>query len=124
MQTFELPKYAGKRGVGVFRNPKDVEEMMCYCAGNRHIWFRSIHGDAREAKVNGAVRRFKKDVTRIEVPIKYGLREYGTFTRDDLERILIPVTPPHPGNAPTINRDPKDSGLAPTLSATFLPNGL
>ena len=74
-----------------FRNPVNVAEMVNHCNTNSHIWFRSTDGTARQAKVNGAVRTWKRDANRIEVPVKYGMYEYGTFYGTDLERILIPV---------------------------------
>ena len=74
-----------------FRNPKDVAEMIQHCSANQHIWFRSIDGTARRCKVNGQVQTWKRDPGRVEVPIKYGLYEYGRFTQDDIGRILIPA---------------------------------
>jgi hypothetical protein len=50
-----------------------------------------MDGTARQAKVNGAVRRWKRDCNRIEVPIKYGMYEYAVFYASDINRILIPV---------------------------------
>ena len=50
-----------------------------------HIWFLSAHGDARQAKVNGKVRIWKRDKTRIEIPCKYGLYEYFTMDKHDIE---------------------------------------
>lgn len=74
-----------------FRNPVNVAEMVNWCNMNTHIWFRCNDGTARQCKVNGRVRTWKRDPNRIEVPIKYGLYEYGTFTQYDIARILIPV---------------------------------
>jgi hypothetical protein len=56
-----------------------------------HVWFLSITNDARQAKVNGKVRTWKRDLTRIEVPVKYGLYEYYTFDKHDIEagRLLV-----------------------------------
>jgi hypothetical protein len=51
-----------------------------------HVWFVTINGDAREAKVNGKVRTWKRDTRRVELPIKYGMYEYGTFDASDIEQ--------------------------------------
>ena len=85
-----LACYDGKRGTMRFRTPATIQEMREYCASQSHIWFVTLHGDARQAKVNGTVRIWKRDVNRIEVPIKYGMYEYATFTALDINRILIP----------------------------------
>ena len=75
-----------------FRNPVDTAEMVKHCSAKSHIWFRSNDGRAWQCKINGAVRTWKRDAERIEVPVKYGMYEYATFTQYDRERILIPVT--------------------------------
>jgi len=74
-----------------FRNPVDVAEMIHWCGSHSHLWFHSNDGTARRIKVNGKVRTWKRDKNRVEVPVKYGLYEYGTFTAYDISRILIPV---------------------------------
>lgn len=89
---FVLPKYSGAQGSGVFRNPRDLAELITYCNSHGRIWVRSAHvNDARMAKVNGRVRTWKRDATRIEIPLKYGLYEYFTFTAANLGDVLIPV---------------------------------
>lgn len=50
-----------------------------------HVWFVTINGDARQAKVNGKVRTWKRDTGRVELPVKYGLYEYATFDTSDIE---------------------------------------
>lgn len=87
-----LPMYAGREGQGTFRTPASVEEMARHCQTNSHIFVRSRHGDARRVKVNGAVRRWKRDTTRIEVPCKYGLYEYFVLHAADINDVLIPYT--------------------------------
>ena len=76
---------------GVYRNPKDVAEMVSHCNSKAHIWIVCNDGKARQCKVNGKVRTWKTDPRRIEVPLKYGLREYTTFDVTDIGRVLIPV---------------------------------
>jgi hypothetical protein len=90
-ETFELPCYGGTRGNLTFRTPANVGEMVSHCNTHSHIWFRSIQGDARQAKVNGVVRTWKRDANRVEVPLKYGMYEYVTLEARDISRILIPI---------------------------------
>lgn len=79
------------QATGKYRNPKSVQEMIDHCSKHSHITFLSTDGTARTAKVNGAVRTWKRDANRVEVPVKYGMYEYGTFYASDIGRILIPV---------------------------------
>jgi hypothetical protein len=44
-----------------------------------HADFISRDGTLRTVKINGAVHTWKRDATRIEVPVKYGMYEYGHF---------------------------------------------
>jgi hypothetical protein len=88
-----LAVYGGRQPEREFRVPADVAEMRMWCESHSQLWFRSLDGSARQCKRNGAVRAWKRDANRIEVPVKYGLYEYGTFNADDLNRILIPVVP-------------------------------
>lgn len=95
-QTETLPCYLNKRTgkaqqTLTFRTPSTIEEMASWCDSHSHIWIRTISGDAREVKVNGAVRRWKRDASRIEVPCKYGLYEYFTLYARDINDVLIPV---------------------------------
>ena len=46
-----------------------------------HVEFIGTQGDLRHCKVNGAVKTWKRDATRIEIPVKYGMYEYATFSR-------------------------------------------
>ncbi len=88
-QTFVLPLYGGKKGTARFRVPQTIDQMDSYCSTCSHIWVRTRHGDARRVKINGSVRRWKRDRTRIEVPCKYGLYEYFTLTARDINDVLI-----------------------------------
>ena len=90
--TIRLACYNGRQGHQTFKTPDSIAEMLEHCSKQSHIWFRSIQGDARQAKVNGRVRTWKRNPNRIEVPIKYGFYEYGTFFASDIDRILIPVS--------------------------------
>jgi hypothetical protein len=44
-----------------FRTPKDTREMIDHCNANSHIWFLSLDGKAKRAKVNGMVRTWKRN---------------------------------------------------------------
>lgn len=74
-----------------YRTPANIDEMDEWCTKHRRIEFVSNKGDAREAKVNGKVKRWKRDPGRIAVPLKYGMYECTTFYEYDINRILIPV---------------------------------
>ena len=65
------------KGVGNFR-VMTREEVLALLPGER-VWFLTLGGDARQLKVNGKVRTWKRNPDRIEVPVKYGLYEYGTL---------------------------------------------
>lgn len=47
-------------------------------------------GRLGECKVNGRVRTWKRDPERVEVPLKYGMYEFATFSlRDALTRFVV-----------------------------------
>lgn len=54
-----------------------------------HVWFLALDGTAARAKVNGKAKTWKRDQTRVEVPLKYGLYEYGTFDETEVHRLLV-----------------------------------
>jgi hypothetical protein len=91
--TFEIKSgYAKDKRILTVRNPMSVDEMDAHCTKHMHVWLRDRNGLARQVKVNGAVRRWKRDQTRIEVPFKYGMYEYGTLTQRDIGDVLIVVS--------------------------------
>jgi hypothetical protein len=45
-------------------------------------------GTVGNVKINGKVRTWKRDASRIEIPCKYGLYEYHTFTAEDCHRLI------------------------------------
>lgn len=97
IETLKL--YANKRtgkdqGTMQFRTPKNIAEMISWCSMNSHIWVRSQNGDARTVKVNGAVRTWKRDPNRVEVPCKYGMYEYFTLEARHISEVLIPIGQP------------------------------
>ena len=80
-----------RKSIGHYRIPASIQEMADWCDSHSHITFVDIQGFSRTCKVNGKVKRWKRDPNRIEVPMKYGMYEYGTFYASDIHRILIPV---------------------------------
>lgn len=92
MPTFQVRSGYKAAETSTYRNPVSVDEMASYCDANSHITVRDLKGNARTVKVNGKVRRWKRDANRIEVPFKYGLYEYGILTGRDIVDVLIPVS--------------------------------
>lgn len=45
----------------------------------QRVPFKSKDGTVREVKVNGAVKTWKRDPNRLEVPVKFGLYECARF---------------------------------------------
>lgn len=77
MQTITLPTYG--RGATTFEIVTDVEQAAALATSLSYVWIKTLTGDARQVKVNGRVRLWKRDHARIEIPFKYGLYEYGTI---------------------------------------------
>jgi hypothetical protein len=85
-------KYGGREGSAEFRH-MTLEEAKMLGYGDS-IWVLARDGSARRVKVNGAVKRWKREPDRIEVPFKYGLYEYGTFQNRDFGEngdVLVPL---------------------------------
>lgn len=78
-----VPVYGGRLGYGEFK-PMTPYEARALQSGET-LWFRADDGSARQIRVNGRVRTWVRDPLRVEIPYKYGLREYGTLTRRDIE---------------------------------------
>lgn len=91
-ETFEVKSGYSRRPETLrFRNPESIAEMVSYCNSKAHIEVRDRHGNWRTVKVNGAVRTWKRDPQRIEVPCKYGMYEYFILHGEDIKDVLIPV---------------------------------
>jgi hypothetical protein len=67
--------------------PMTPAEALLLTYGQR-IHFLSKDGTVRDLKVNGKVRTWKRDPSRIEVPCKYGMYECATFEARDGEMIV------------------------------------
>ena len=86
-----LPYYGNQDDQRTYQRCPSVEDAIRICTLQSRIVIETLNGDARNCKVNGKVRTWKRDKNRIEIPLKYGMYEYAVFTRRDVERILIPV---------------------------------
>ena len=92
-----LQVYGGKKGYlgsgtsATFR-PMTLDEVKSLQYGDR-VWFKALDGDARTLKVNGKPKVWKRTPSRVALPVKYGMYEYGTFTEYDVEqgRLLVPI---------------------------------
>ena len=54
-----------------------------------HTLNKNADGTPQRWRVNGKVRRWKRDPDRIQVPIKYGLWGYDVITEDDLDLVSM-----------------------------------
>jgi hypothetical protein len=83
METMILKSgYANDKTTAEYR-PMTIEEAKLLTYG-QHVVFQDVRGQARNIKVNGQPRTWKRDSNRVEVPAKYGMYEYATFSsRDD-----------------------------------------
>lgn len=91
--TMTLPCYGGREGTRTFRLPVDLAEAIAHVERNHQFWYRSY--DARKGAVrvrkNGKIKTWKRDPGRVEVPVKYGLKECVRLDANALTtRILIP----------------------------------
>lgn len=58
--------------------PMSFAEGIALSAGD-HCRFKAKDGTVRTVKINGKVHRWKREPMRVEIPVKYGLYECGTF---------------------------------------------
>ena len=82
--------YARNRGEESEYRPLTLDEVKSLKYGDR-VDFIDTSGKVRTLKVNGKVRRWKRDTDKVEVPCKYGLYEYYTFTNRDINRLVKEV---------------------------------
>lgn len=59
-----------------------------------HAEFIANDGTLRRLKINGRVRTWKRDTERVEVPVKYGMYEYGTMDTAEARYLWARHTPP------------------------------
>jgi len=90
MYTNPVSGYTGKP-TGMQYRAMTLEEAKALRSGS-HIEFLDLHGQVRNAKVNGQPKTWKRSPERVEVPLKYGLYEYARFDESELGRLLMPVS--------------------------------
>lgn len=54
--------------------------------------FLANDGTMRDIRLNGAVKRWKTNPMRIEIPVKYGLRECARWSLEEACRRLVKIT--------------------------------
>jgi hypothetical protein len=90
-KTYAFKMYSGHQGAGLFRKPRDKQDLLQHCTQNSHVWVQSLANDARLCKVT-STHVWKRSPDRVEIHLKYGLYEYINFSLlEALDRVLIPV---------------------------------
>ena len=78
----------GKRPTKKYRTM--TREEILHLAAGETVPFLANDGTCRNVKINGKVRTWKKDPNRVEVPVKYGMYEYHTFSLGEaMSRLLV-----------------------------------
>jgi len=54
-----------------------------------HTINKNSDGTAQRWKVNGKVQTWKKDLTRVKIPVKYGMYRYDYITENELDLISL-----------------------------------
>ena len=54
-----------------------------------HVTNRNADNTPQRWKVNGKVKTWKRDINRIEIPLKHGLYSYDYLTQDDLNFVCL-----------------------------------
>ena len=67
-----------------------LEEIKALSYGD-HVAFVARDGKLRRAKVNGNPKTWKRDPSRVEVSLKYGMYEYATLSTADALSTLVMV---------------------------------
>ena len=71
--------------------PMTRDEVMALGCGD-HPAIILNNGRLGAVKVNGAVKTWKRDVDRVEIPVKYGMYECATLSLDEaLLRLVVVV---------------------------------
>jgi len=70
--------------------PITLDEVKSLRPGDR-VTCISNQNDAIEVRVTGMVKTWKRDATRVQVPVKYGLYESGYITERNISRFLVAV---------------------------------
>ena len=54
-----------------------------------HVRNKNADGTAQRWRINGMMKRWKRDMDRIEIPIKNGLYNYGYLNNSNLNLLTI-----------------------------------
>lgn len=54
-----------------------------------HVIYKNADNSPQRWKVNGKVKRWKREPDRIEIPIKHGLRDFGTLRTEYLHLFCL-----------------------------------
>lgn len=77
--------------VAEYRNM--TKEELLALTYNDHPQVILRNGRVGNVKINGAVRTWKRDPNRVEIPVKYGMYECYTFSLDEaLSRFVVQVS--------------------------------
>jgi len=68
-----------------------LDEIKSLGSGER-VAFLANDGTVREITINGEVKRWKRDLDRVEISVKYGLYECGRFdAAEAMKRFVVRV---------------------------------
>ena len=56
-----------------------------------HTIHKNADGTSQRWKVNGKVKTWKRDPSRIEVPVRHGMYDYDTLRDCDLHLVNLPT---------------------------------
>jgi len=85
--------YSRDTGLSGEYRPLTRDEILALRIGQR-IPFLSNDGNVRLLKVNGRIKTWKRDASRIEIPVKYGFKECATLTESNVDRLLVKIRDP------------------------------
>jgi len=54
-----------------------------------HVHNRNADNTPQRWRVNGMVKTWKRDLTRVKVPLKYGMYGYDYLTENDLDLVCL-----------------------------------
>lgn len=64
-----------------------VEQMKQLSYG-QHVTFRNYQGRLVRLLINGQPKVWKRNPNRVQIPVKYGLYEYGYLTESDADNVI------------------------------------
>ena len=99
METFKASRQGDRRKTPEVRTYRSLtrEEVLALEAGEHSLCVLN-NGSIGEVKINGTVRRWKREPDRVEVPVKYGMYEHATLSlAEAIHRLCIEVHEPEEG---------------------------